>query len=220
MNFEFLKDRYDFELDRKDKLTSALALPVAVLTFLGGVGTAMLRSFSYRDQTLTLIFLVAMTGGFIAFTLSLVFLARAYLAQTYVYLPLLQDLDKAEEEFREFNAYVQGTGGEVEETFGSDLRQRIIKAADANTLSNDRRSKWMHWSRVSLFVVVGLAYVAGIAYVADQVRFANADTAGSETDRSAAFVGAAETLVPGEPGDQRGARAGNADAGQEVGRDG
>lgn len=171
MDFEFLKDRYDFELDRKDKLTSALALPVAVLTFLGGLGTAMLRSFSYRDPMLTLVFLVAMTAGFVAFTLSLVFLARAYLAQTYVYLPLLEDLDKAEEEFRDFHAYVRGTGGDIEETFASDLRQRIIKAADANTLSNDRRSKWMHWSRISLFVVVGLAYVAGVAYVADQVRF-------------------------------------------------
>ena len=37
------------------------------------------------------------------------------------------------EEFREFNAYVRNTGGEVEDTFAGDLRQRIIKAADRNT---------------------------------------------------------------------------------------
>jgi hypothetical protein len=82
MEFDFLKDRYDFEPDRKDKLTSSLALPVAVLTFLGGLGTAMIRSFSYRDPTLTAIFIVAISSGFVAFTMSLVFLARAYLAQT------------------------------------------------------------------------------------------------------------------------------------------
>ncbi len=34
MDFEFLKDRYDFELTRKDELTSALTLPVGVLYFL------------------------------------------------------------------------------------------------------------------------------------------------------------------------------------------
>lgn len=48
------------------------------------------------------------------------FLAFAYLAQTYVYLP---------------------------------------------------RSKWLHWSRITLFVVIAFAYGAGIVYVADQVRF-------------------------------------------------
>jgi hypothetical protein len=28
LDFDFLKDRYDFELQRKEQLTSALALPV------------------------------------------------------------------------------------------------------------------------------------------------------------------------------------------------
>lgn len=46
MKTEFLKERYDFELQRKEQLTSALTLPVGVLSGLGGLMTAMVRAFS------------------------------------------------------------------------------------------------------------------------------------------------------------------------------
>lgn len=42
-NSEFLKDRYDYELDRKDKLTAALALPV------GGTSVARLHQKFRRN---------------------------------------------------------------------------------------------------------------------------------------------------------------------------
>lgn len=53
MQFDFLKDRYDFELERKDKLTAALTLPVGVLTGLGSLLAVMARSFTFRDPVLT-----------------------------------------------------------------------------------------------------------------------------------------------------------------------
>lgn len=46
LDFEFLKDRYDFELERKNKLTGDLALPVGVLSGLGGLVATMARSFT------------------------------------------------------------------------------------------------------------------------------------------------------------------------------
>ncbi len=171
MKIEFLKERYDFELDRKDKLTAALALPVGVLTVLGGIGATMLRSFSFTDRTLSAIFIASFVGAFVAFTSCLIFLARAYLAQTYVYLPLLADLKKFEDDMVEFGRTMAGGEAEVEEDFNNEFRRRIIAAADANTLSNDERSKWMHWGRIMLFVIVGFTYVAGITYGADQLRF-------------------------------------------------
>lgn len=171
LNFEFLKDRYEFELDRKEKLTAALTLPVGILTGLGGLLAVMARSFTYRDTLLTWLFAPFMVTAVLAFFVCLLFLARAYHAQTYIYLPLLADLEAADEEFREFNNYVRSSGGEVEETFASDLRERIIKAADQNTENNERRSKFLHWARVALFCVLGLTALAGIPYVADQVRF-------------------------------------------------
>ena len=48
-NFNFQKDRYDYELKRKDQITAALTLPVGILIALGAAIAAMARSFSYTD---------------------------------------------------------------------------------------------------------------------------------------------------------------------------
>lgn len=46
MDLKFLKERYDFELQRKEQLTSALTLPVGVLSGLGGLMAAMVSERS------------------------------------------------------------------------------------------------------------------------------------------------------------------------------
>jgi hypothetical protein len=66
MDFEFLKDRYDFELARRESLTSALTLPV-------GMWTAL--------------FLPCLGADVAAFVVALCFLALAYHGQNYGYLP-------------------------------------------------------------------------------------------------------------------------------------
>jgi hypothetical protein len=169
LRLDFLKNRYDFELERKNKLTGDLALPIGVLSGLGGLAAAMARSFTYSIPALTASFLVCFILAAVGFLVCLVFLGRAYLAQTYEYLPLLADLDRSFEEFQVFNVYVRDTGGTNEATFDDELRKRIIKAADRNTLSNDQRAKWLHFSRIMLFVVVGLMALTGLPYIADQV---------------------------------------------------
>lgn len=172
LDFAFLTDRYDFELERKEKLTAALALPVGVLAVLGSGGIAMVRSFTYRDPTLNALFLGFLFAGLGAFSLCLWFLAHSYIAQKYVYLPLLAELKRFEDEMMEYASVMAGGESEVRDDYERELRRRIIAAADTNTLANDWRSRWLHWSRITLFVTVVFAYIAGIFYMADQVRFA------------------------------------------------
>jgi hypothetical protein len=173
MTFEFLKERYDFELDRKETLTGALTLPVGVLSVLGGSMAAMGRSFSYTSPLVSTLFLSFLIPAAASFFVCAYHLWRAYLAQTYIYLPLLAELQEWEEEDRHFRAYVEANGGRPvdDESFEWSMRQRIISAADTNTKSNDRRSKWMHWSRIWLFAVFCFTALTGISYVADQARF-------------------------------------------------
>lgn len=106
----------------------------------------------------------------LAFLASLLWLAIAYHNQTYVYLPLLRDLKRAEDEFREFNLYLEHTPEEAEKDFEDHLKERMIDASDRNTESNDLRAKHLYWARVTLFVVLVLTALAGFPYVIDQVR--------------------------------------------------
>lgn len=169
MDLKFLKERYDFELQRKEQLTSALTLPVGVLSGLGGLMAAMVRSFPHKTLWFTVPFGVAFSLDVVAFFFCLVHLARAYHRQKYIYLPLLRELEEWEEEFRDFNSYVKGTGGDIEETFSTHLRERIIEAADRNTGNNEHRSGLLHRARVALFAVLICTTAAGLLYVLDQV---------------------------------------------------
>jgi len=169
-DFDFLKDRYDYELQRREQLTAALTLPVGVLTILGGAMVAMARSFSYKDCLLTWVFgiLLGLTG--IAFFLCMLNLGRAYHRQTTTYLPLLGDLQKVREEWRAFyeEAHQRGAG---DDSFQHELEARIIAAADRNTQRNDLRSHYLYLSRIALFAVLVLTAMMGIPYVVDQVRY-------------------------------------------------
>jgi hypothetical protein len=171
LDFQFLKDRYDFEVQRKDKLTDSLNLPVAIVGGLGILLGVMARSFTYTDQVLTWLFLVPLSAALFAFLTCLVHLARAYRRQKHMYLPLLSDLDESQEEFLEFAKVMAGSKTEILDEFEAQVHTRMIDAADRNTRNNDERSSILFMARVSLFAVLALTALTGVSYVADQVRF-------------------------------------------------
>ena len=170
-DFDYLRDRYEYELQRKEQLTAQLTLPVAVLGLLGSAIVAMARSFSYRLPLLTIPFMIILSGAGMAFLVCLVYLGRSYHRQTYVFLPLLEATDQSRNEFLKFASVMAGGEAEVLDEFEKQMRGRIINAADRNTDTNDERSALLHRARLALFVVLLLATVAGLPYVIDQVRF-------------------------------------------------
>lgn len=167
----FLKDRYDYELRRREELTTALTLPVGVLTVLGGAMAAMARSFSYEGGSVTWAFGAFLILSVLAFGMCLLLLARAYHPQTYIYLPLLAAIKQSEEEFLKFSNVIAHEGAEVLDEFDSQLDEHVISAADHNTRNNERRSAQLHLARIALFAVLILTALMGIPYVVDQVGY-------------------------------------------------
>lgn len=170
MDFAFLKQRYDFELDRKEKLTTAVAWPVGTLTALGGLMVAMSRTFTWESEWNSVFFAACLFLHASAFMVALVHFAGAYHGQQYEYLPRLGELDTGEAEIRDFYLGGGGTEAEAADEFMSQLRNRIIKAADRNARSNDRRTAFMHRANVALFCVLVFTANAGLSYVVDQAR--------------------------------------------------
>ena len=191
-DFDFLKDRYDYELRRQEQLTAALTLPIGVLTVLGGVMVAMARSFSYQDGPLTWGFWILLGLAGIAFFLCIFHLGRAYHRQTDTYLPLLRDLQKARDQLREFykqlylreiykEEHQSGPADDLfqrkehqeggDDLFQHELEKRIIDAADKNTQNNDQRRVYLFLARREIFAVLALIAIMGMIYVVDQVRY-------------------------------------------------
>jgi hypothetical protein len=194
MDLKFLKERYDFELQRKEQLTSALTLPVGVLSGLGGLMAAMVRSFPNKTLWLTVPFAVAFALDVVAFFVCLVYPARTYHRQKYLYLPLLKELEEWEQAFREFNNYAVATD-DIEETFSTHLRERIIEAADRNSGNNEYRSGLLHRARVALFAVLICTTAAGVLYVGTGTW----QSSSSRRTRDALRIAATRTAVMFRP---------------------
>lgn len=169
LDFDFLKGRYDFELQRREQQTTSIGLPVGILGGLGSVMALMARSFTWSDVTLTSFFAPLLVLGVVAFVICMVYLSRVYHRQTYVYLPKLADLDNTLAEWREFYQDSKVSGAD-QDFFEHEFRRRIMDATDRNTDINDERSALLYWARVWLLTVLWLTTFAGIPYVADQVR--------------------------------------------------
>lgn len=170
LDFIFIKDRYDYELTRKEQLTTALALPVGVLGGLGSLLTVMVRSFPFGTGPTTWLFssmVIPAVGSFIA---CLIHLALAYHRQTYESLPPLRDLNDKLDEWR---AFYDDTGydGAEQDFFNYELRRRIIEAADRNTESNEARSALLHRARLWLFCLLGFTTLTGVVYTISHLRF-------------------------------------------------
>jgi hypothetical protein len=170
LDFTFIKDRYDFELVRKEQLTTALALPVGLLGALGSALTVMVGSFEFRRDLATWVFGCMVVAAFGSFLACLLQLALAYHRQTYHYLPRLRDLNNKLEEWQAFYE-TAGYGGAEQDFFNQELRTHIIEAPDWNTENNDARSALLHWARIWLFWLLGFTTLAGLTYIANHVRF-------------------------------------------------
>ena len=186
-DFDFLKDRYDYELKRKDQITAALTLPVGVLVALGTVMGTMARSFSYKGYCLTWFFLIFLGLAVCAFVACVVYLGLAYHRQTHWYLPQLSELKKFRETsrgmfkqiyLREFYGEKEYQGEEqsliqaADDLFQDELEIKIIEAADKNTKNNNMRSnRYLYRARVAIFVVLISTAITGVLYVVDQVRY-------------------------------------------------
>jgi hypothetical protein len=196
LEFDFLKDRYDFELSRKEQLTDALNLPIGVLGGMGGLLALLARTFTYDDPVLTWIFVASLAVAIIAFGFCLVQLSRVYHKQAYAYLPLLETLEHASKEFRDYGKAMAGGEAEAMEAFAVQFRERIIEAADHNTQTNDARSDALFLARTLLFAVLVSTAVAGFFFVSDQLRDAFNDRHRKPSAAATSASGAGEHWPP------------------------
>lgn len=167
LNDKALKERYDYELARKDKLSDSVGLPVSVLIVLGGLVVTMVRGFSYTKSRLTMVFDIVVAFDVAALVTCLWYFARTYHGQIYEYLPSLGVLFEALNKYRRY--YLGSDDPENAETdFEDNFRYRIIEAADRNFTSNTNRQSFLHNGIVALFALLVGTAVLSAPYSIDQ----------------------------------------------------
>ena len=165
MDQQFLMDRYKWELDRKDKISAAVNFPITILILVFSLlGTLLPKLNLVAPRAVLIVVPLLFTAGACGLV-SLWWFTRSYQGSRYTYLPLLADLEAAQEEWRAFyrDAHVDVADSDF---FSQEFRRSIIKAAGANTMTNDRRQAFLERGNIALvWMFVATAACAAFAFL-------------------------------------------------------
>ena len=166
---EFCQERYDYEATRRSELTGAVALPVGVLSVLGGALVAVLKGLRPPLDASDWVLAIASGISLLAGLLSAHYLARSYFGYTYRYVATPKQV-------RDHHAAVKATyiAAAVDAVSSTQyankkvleyIQERYAEAAHHNTLNNDRKSYFLHMANGAMIVALIPAVAAGGAYL-------------------------------------------------------
>jgi len=172
MTLDDLRDSYKFELERKDKLSNSLTLPVGVLTIIGSLLGLLSKDFSFRDENLSWFFGVPIVVGAVLFAIAAVLIILAYYHYRYDYVPTPRDIREHEEKLRSYyEATLDGdkalAAQRATEYMATMISKLYEEAVYVNAKNNDTKSAYMH--NASSFLIGSLAFVmlAVVPYTID-----------------------------------------------------
>lgn len=170
---EFYKSHYDLELTRKTDLTSALSIPVGILSLLIGGLIIMAKELHVPLSFNEWIIAAAISGSALALVVSTYFLVRSLynFAYGYIATPLeIQQYQAGLVAFHEGAGMLAPDAKKLaEEETLEYVDSEYAKYADRNSKNNDIKSSFLHRANGAMIAAVVFAGVAGAAYVYNSV---------------------------------------------------
>jgi len=166
---KFAQERYDHEASRRGELTSALALPLGVVSALLGGLVVLVKDLHppFDSWAVFQISAAALSGA--ACLLSAALLARSYFNYTYRYVVT----PKALREYRAGLVVHYLSTGKTEDEAKSTadaethayIQERYAESAHNNTVNNDRKSRFLHLANGCMLAAAVLAAASAGPYV-------------------------------------------------------
>ncbi|MFT3824886.1 MAG: hypothetical protein QM731_13265 [Chitinophagaceae bacterium] len=137
--FDYYKDVYFRELDKKDAINNSLSLPIGLITALIASVFYLLSNFDYKfSYPISGVFLLLVIIAVIQLAISIYHLIKSYngFPDKYNYL-LLPDNDVVEKYYADLKAYYATTGVDNSD---KDLEEYLVKEMAKNTGENQRNN--------------------------------------------------------------------------------
>ncbi|WP_146209407.1 hypothetical protein [Coraliomargarita sinensis] len=137
--FDFHKDYYAFELERKDKLLQQVGLALGILTVIGNLFAFFLRDFQFVEfREVHLLFYFFFSFGFLFTAISIIYLTKTLIHRFYYEtIPTPKEIQDALNECDEYNTKVEKAEAlDTEEVFYENLIKQYSEATHRNHLSN------------------------------------------------------------------------------------
>lgn len=155
-SYDFFKENYFFEIDRKNQLARVLNIPFGLLVILGSSLLYIVKNTSipfYWFEALPIIL------GFIIMIFVIYFLIKSYYNYTYGFVASSEELKKY---YTDLCAYNQK---EADKIFLEFVTSEYSKYADINASNNDKKSSYLHKANGALIILLIFVILAWLPYV-------------------------------------------------------
>lgn len=172
-NFDFIKEKYYYELDRKDKINDSLNITISILIIIFGVQIYMIQSIIFNNLFNQNIFIILME---IIFALLFIILSYHSFYSSYYVIKCIHKYEyKYLQDLKIYNNYdIQNKISclifdindlkNTDEQLNDKIKNHIIEIDELNTNNNEIKSDYRYKSNKYLAVSLILTFVISIPY--------------------------------------------------------
>jgi len=169
MEREIYQKQYDFELEQRNSIASAINIPMMAITILGGALSAVILGFSYASNLITYLFCTIVGLSIISLSYSLFCVFKSFLGYSYQKLPASSLISlhykKLVDWHRENGENQENSDAYAKNDFYEYINQRLSEAAEHNGNNNIKRGNYLHKATTGVAVSVFFMFFTSFLYV-------------------------------------------------------
>ncbi len=163
---EFYKEHYFYEAERRHKMTSALNIPIAIITALAGASMVIAQDVKVPFRFIELCQIGLLFTSVIAISLAIYYLIRSYFNYSYGYIATTEQLRQY---YHKLSDYYQGTNTQSNQSAKTDFEEFVnceyAKYAHQNALNNDQKAYFIHRANGFIIIALIVVFIASLPYV-------------------------------------------------------
>jgi hypothetical protein len=170
MKYEIYKEHYKFEWDHRSHISTAMNVPIAVATVLGGAVTVMAQKYPYTFSTTSYMFVIAVAIAVMCIFLSIFFLFKAIHGYNYKRIPTPLKLKSYYDELLDWHEKYGNGKESAEHKFDEYFYLRIGEATEVNAHNNKNKSAYLYRCNTSLAFAVVFIALSSIPFLIDTIN--------------------------------------------------
>lgn len=154
---EVLKERYEYELFRRNNYDNLISLPITILALLIGGLAAIVTQGEFSNNIIRYGVLV----GMLPVGISIYYLARVFygLNRNYDVLPQAKDINEHYEKLSQYYVELNEPTEHTHLSFQEDLIKWYSECSKANCAINDKRMDYFHKSKMWLIISIVIIFI-------------------------------------------------------------
>ncbi|OPZ79191.1 MAG: hypothetical protein BWY78_00183 [Alphaproteobacteria bacterium ADurb.Bin438] len=163
--YDFSKNCYFKELERKNEIISSLSIPLGVITLIGGFFAHIIVNYNFNKNChLDTIFVILNIILFMVLAYSLYCLLKSANGQPYKYILPANEIQNY---YNELDNYYKNEGGEnmTLNDISSFLEEAYVEASSNNWHCNFQKSAYRYKSHISIIIALIMFGLSSMVYI-------------------------------------------------------